>query len=269
MSNVNKRGAVQKTSVTGNSSGDFVRHLKRGLLAIGGTAGVVLGVFVFGSFDRPLTNIMISGDFKYLQKNDLTNLLREELNGGFLTVNLTSLQRLIEAHPWVDQVSIWREWPTTLHLDVTEEIPIALWGDRGFLNYRGKKLQNPNQISLTKLPVLQSNSATSEQMMRQYQSFNQQLSGTGLGIVRLEYDDLGAWQLDTTADFKLLLGRNELPQKLRRFSLVWSAILSDHSGAIGSVDLRYPNGLAVGWRNITLSAHHDSVFMQNAGDLCG
>ena len=195
MTSTRRRGAKSKTAIVRVPAQFIARRLKRGLLATAGVASLVLGGFIYHSFDRPLTNVMISGDFQYLHKHELTELLRDHLQVGFLSVDLKGLQREIEGHPWVDQVSIWRQWPTTLQVDVIEEIPIARWGDSGFLNHRGKQLDNPSDIRLETLPVLQSNSATSEKMMGHYQRFNQQLAATGLRIVSLEYDVAGAWHV--------------------------------------------------------------------------
>jgi cell division protein FtsQ len=254
-----QRGAKSKTASVSVAAQLLTRRLKRGLLATAGVASLVLGGFIYHSFDRPLTNIMISGDFQYLHKRELTELLRDHLQVGFLSVDLKGLQREIEGHPWVDQVSIWRQWPTTLQVDVIEEIPIARWGESGFLNHRGKQLDNPSGIRLEMLPVLQSSLATSEKMMGHYQRFNQQLSATGLRIVSLQYDAAGAWQLQTTDNFRLFLGHDQLLPKLRRFVQVWTLGLSDKSSLIENVDLRYPNGFAVAWKDQTASAQQPAV----------
>lgn len=254
-----QRGAKSKAAGVSVAAQLLARRLKRGLLATAGVASLVLAGFIYHSFDRPLTNIMISGDFQYLHKRELTELLRDHLQVGFLSVDLKGLQREIEGHPWVDQVSIWRQWPTTLQVDVIEEIPIARWGESGFLNHRGKQLDNPSGIRLEMLPVLQSSLATSEKMMGHYQRFNQQLSATGLRIVSLQYDAAGAWQLQTTDNFRLFLGHDQLLPKLRRFVQVWTLGLSDKSSLIENVDLRYPNGFAVAWKDQTASAQQPAV----------
>jgi cell division protein FtsQ len=254
-----QRGAKSKAAGVSVAAQLLARRLKRGLLATAGVASLVLAGFIYYSFDRPLTNIMISGDFQYLHKRELTELLRDHLQVGFLSVDLKGLQREIEGHPWVDQVSIWRQWPTTLQVDVIEEIPIARWGESGFLNHRGKQLDNPSGIRLEMLPVLQSSLATSEKMMGHYQRFNQQLSATGLRIVSLQYDAAGAWQLQTTDNFRLFLGHDQLLPKLRRFVQVWTLGLSDKSSLIENIDLRYPNGFAVAWKDQTASAQQPAV----------
>jgi len=231
----------------------FVRSLRTFAimsLACGTVAGSVL---MFDQLNRPLTRVMIGGDFKYLNQNQVVEMLSDEIKGGFLSVDLNHVRQVIENHPWVDQAVVRRRWPSILEIEVAEEIPIARWGEMGFLNYRGKQLEVSSRMHTGKLPLLFSPLASSEQMMRQYQAFSQQLLPAGLRIERLDNDASGAWRVDTSAAIQLILGRDQVLQKLRRFVTVWDSGLRAHSASIERVDLRYPNGLAVGWKGPTLS----------------
>jgi cell division protein FtsQ len=46
----------------------------------------------------------------------------------------------------------------------------------------------------------------------------------------------------------LLLGRDHLVEKMRRFIAIYEKTLKEQITNIARVDLRYNNGLAVGWR---------------------
>ena len=47
---------------------------------------------------------------------------------------------------------------------------------------------------------------------------------------------------------ELLLGRDHLVEKMRRFIAIYDKTLKDQITTIARIDLRYSNGLAVGWR---------------------
>lgn len=47
-------------------------------------------------------------------------------------MNLNQLRQELQSHPWIHQVSVRREWPSTLKVEVVEEVPIARWESRGF-----------------------------------------------------------------------------------------------------------------------------------------
>ena len=78
----------------------------------------------FETLDRPLTKITIEGEFKYLDQRDLTIVVNDAINGGFLTVDLKALKAVVEQHPWVGRVMVERQWPSRLPIDITEEVPL-------------------------------------------------------------------------------------------------------------------------------------------------
>ena len=51
------------------------------------------GKLVFDQLDRPLTQVMVGGDFNYMQPEDLAQLVSAEIDGGFLRVDLNHLRQ--------------------------------------------------------------------------------------------------------------------------------------------------------------------------------
>ena len=82
---------------------------------------------------------------------------------------------------------------------------------------------------------------------------------TGLKLVELQRDSLGAWRVDTASGIRLVLGREQIGEKIRRFALVWKSGLNQQINSIKTIDLRYPNGLAVAWKDgVLIGAQHDT-----------
>ena len=84
--------------------------------------------------------------------------------------------------------------------------------------------------------------------MENYQLMAELLIPTGLKIAELKRDSLGVWFINTATGVRLVIGRDQVSEKLRRFTKVWGAGLSQQLQQIDSIDLRYPNGLAVAWK---------------------
>ena len=253
MANQNSRGANRRQNTTGGYAQTGANGLleKLSTLVLMVTFGLVVygGHLMYRQVDRPLTNVVIGGEFNHLLQQELATLVYEQINGGFLSVDLTKLRQVILDQPWVDQVSIRRQWPTSLQVKIIEEVPIARWGKSGFLNRLGEELKITDSSKLQALPVLRSDYGTSLEMMQQYQSMAQLLAPTGLKLVELQRDNLGAWRVDTESGVGLVLGRKQLVEKLRRFALVWESGLNRQLNNIKTIDLRYPNGLAVAWKD--------------------
>ena len=211
--------------------------------------------FIYKQIDTPLSKIMVGGNFNHLEEQELAELVNIEIDGGFLSMNLNQLRQELQSHPWIHQVSVRREWPSTLKVEVIEEVPIARWGKKGFLNRLGDQLSLPENSNLKSLPVLEADFGSSQAMIAQYLLLAELLAPTDLRLTELQRDAVGAWQIETAAGVRIVLGRDQIIEKIRRLIVVWGSGLDIQLNNIATIDLRYPNGLAVSWRDqdITIS----------------
>jgi cell division protein FtsQ len=257
MATQNRRGAKRTEEQTADNSSSIFSNLPT-LVLIAVMALVIYGSgLLYKQIDKPLTNVMIGGNFTFLETAELSELVVKEIDGGFLSINLSHLSDVLRQHPWVDQVNVRREWPSILKVEVVEEVPIARWGEKGFLNRLGEELLIKNNSHLGALPVLRADFGSSRDMMENYQLMAELLIPTGLKIAELKRDNLGVWFIDTATGLRLVIGRDQVSEKIRRFTTVWAAGLSQQLKHIKTIDLRYPNGLAVAWKDGAL------VGMQN------
>ena len=218
--------------------------------------------FIYKQIDTPLSKIMVGGNFNHLEEQELAELVNIEIDGGFLSMNLNQLRQELQSHPWIHQVSVRREWPSTLKVEVIEEVPIARWGKKGFLNRLGDQLSLPENSNLNSLPVLEADFGSSQDMIAQYFLLAELLAPTDLRLTELQRDAVGAWQIETAAGVRIVLGRDQIIEKIRRLIVVWGSGLDIQLNNIATIDLRYPNGLAVSWRDqdITISGFgHEST----------
>ena len=209
--------------------------------------------FIYKQIDTPLSRIMVGGKFNHLQEQELAELVNAEIDGGFLSMNLNQLRQELQSHPWIHQVSVRREWPSTLKVEVVEEVPIARWGKQGFLNRLGDQLSLPENSNLQSLPVLEADFGSSQDMIAQYLLLAELLGPTDLKLTELQRDAVGAWQVETAAGVRIVLGRDQIVEKIRRLVVVWRSGLDIQLNNIATIDLRYPNGLAVSWRDQDLA----------------
>ena len=206
---------------------------------------------VFKQLDKPITKVTIEGEFRHLDHRELEVLVNGQMQGGFISIDLKQLQEVLQQHPWVSRVGIQRQWPSHLQIDVVEEVPIARWSEDAFLNRLGDKLTIDDNSYLASLPLLNAEFGSSSEVMKQYQRLAQLLLPTGLKLAKLNRNGLGAWHIETSKGIRLIIGRNQVGEKIRRLVLVWASDLYKYSDNIETIDLRYPNGVAVAWRDQT------------------
>ena len=73
---------------------------------------------------------------------------------------------------------------------------------------------------------------SSSEVMKQYQRLTDLLLPTGLKLSKLKLDRLGAWQVETSNGIQLILGRNQVGEKIRRLVLVWETDLNQQASKI-------------------------------------
>ena len=69
----------------------------------------------------------------------------------------------------------------------------------------------------------------------------------GLSIRQLSMDSRRAYRLTLSNGIVVLLGRENMQDRLKRFARVYKKVLATRAQDIARVDTRYSNGLAVGW----------------------
>ena len=214
---------------------------------------MLIGIVTFDNFNQSIDRVIINGEFNYLSERDVIDLIDEIVQTGFLTLNLPELNRKIVEQDWIRSSSIRRSWPATLIVNIEEEIPVARWGEQQLLNNVGDYIDVINKDSVSHLPVIFSQAGDTKEIIKIYQLISELLGPVGLRIDEVESDNAGSWTLTVLSDIKIILGRDQLVEKLQRLQSVWMAELSSQEKNINVIDLRYPNGLAVKWKQNTRS----------------
>jgi cell division protein FtsQ len=209
------------------------------------------GEQLFRKLDVPISVIAIKGEFSHVNQEEIQRLVEPLINGGILSLNLAEIRSQLELQPWVETVTVSRQWPGGLVISVVEEVPIARWGEQGFLNSRGEMLMIADNSKLGHLPLLQGEEHTERSIMKAYREIAQLLQPVNLKINGLKRDSRGAWWLHLSNGLELVVGRDHVMEKMRRFLLVWMSELKEKVGQIERVDIRYDNGIAVRWNEKT------------------
>jgi cell division protein FtsQ len=246
------RGATRKINRKVNSrnrADSLLRHVRPVLLGMGLLAGVLL--LLAGGWRLakvPVERVVFSGDLQRVPRAELELLVNDNLDGGFLGVDIDEIRRPLETLPWVFRVVVKRRWPSDLEIVVTEQIPIARWGEESYLNRQGEVFKPSVYEEMPELPSLEGPMGSQLELMQRYQFMHEQMQVLELEIVALSMDARGGLVATLHTGGKLVFGRGQLEQKLARFLGVYHADLVGRESQIRSVDLRYRHGLAVAWR---------------------
>ena len=200
------------------------------------------------SIDRPLTAVVVNGPFQRVPALEVERAVRENLNGGFLTANLGTIQRAVEKLPWADHARVQRHWPDGLYVQITEQVAAARWGDSALVNTRGEVFAVDARHIPEELPKLDGPAGSESQVAELYFQLYPRLLEAGLRATALTEDARGAWQLELSNGVLVRFGRRQLNERVERFLRAGTAVLSTRGSEISVLDMRYSNGFAVSWR---------------------
>lgn len=216
---------------------------------------IVLGMGVYELYNRlqplahqPISVINVEGDLQYIDRDSVQNTIAPYLEASLVSIDLDALRADLLEMPWVAGATVTRVWPDQLVINLDEHLPVARWGASDLLNNAGRAF-TPAQIdSFQGLPQLNGPERAKSRVMQTYQQFNRLLRPYGHEVARLEMRDRGSWFLTTRSGMEMLLGRNDVVEKMQRFLTIDKLMLADRRELIARVDLRYSNGMAVAWR---------------------
>lgn len=248
-----KRGGARASNAQPGRAGRplaWWRRLLGGLL----TLGLVGGVFGAGYLklsepdSLPLRVIEVSGEFQQLDRAEIQQAVAAAIDGGFFTCDMQRLRNAVLAMPWVADVSIRRAWPDKLHMMVTEQVPLARWGERALINVNGGVFE-PEHLGNYAALVRLSGPAGSEQRVVQFHQAVVPLALSRELLVReVELDERRHWWLRFEGGLTVSLGRDDVDNRLMQFFRVYPSLLSEPSRRPERVDMRYTHGFAVRWQ---------------------
>lgn len=191
----------------------------------------------------PLKTVRLDEKPQRVEASNVLQAAREVVRGNLLTVDIERLRVAMEKLPWVRKVSIRREFPGSLVVDLEEHQAVARWNDRALVNKFGEVfVAETEQL----LPEFEGPEGTSDEMTAQYEQFTSQLTGVGLEMKKISLSARHAWQLSLSNGVVIELGRENMQNRLARFTEVYPYSLAAQAARLKYVDLRYRNGFAVG-----------------------
>lgn len=195
--------------------------------------------------NQRVEQVLIEGKVNYISEQEVLAAVNSFISESLLLVDMQEIKKVLETMPWIRSVTIRREWPDTLVLNIVEEKAIARWGEKRLLNQDGEIIAPDNIIGLESLAILSGPQGTERKVMEQYQLFSQLLYQRGLKIAELDLNERAAWKLTLANGVDINIGKSQLMEKMRRLVDFAKDSLIEQMDEIESIDLRYTSGIAV------------------------
>ena len=206
------------------------------------------GAALEAALDRPVERLAIEAPFQRVSAVQIEGVAGPEIGRGFLSVDLRDLRERLEAIDWVDSATVWRRFPGTLSVRISEHTAAARWGRHGLLNVEGKLFTEDSRHSYPELPRLDGPPGTERRVAELYLAIRGRLADAQLQLTALRMDERGSLMFELAGGQQVRIGREAISSRLERFFGVAMRTLAGELDEIEFIDLRYSNGFSVGRR---------------------
>ena len=205
-----------------------------------------------------IEKIHIEGHQQRIDPRVIEGAAWRHVNGNYFSVDLSAIEKHLKEIPGLYAVAIRRVWPSTLNISVTESAGLAKWSTLASdLSLATTKLVNlPPHRMFSLVPELLGPDRSFQMVLNTYLEADQLLWPLGLDITKVHLTRSEDWmfniqgsQFSASSSFFLVVGRDDPITKIDDFVDVFELALRSQVDSIESIDLRYPNGLAVRWKS--------------------
>jgi cell division protein FtsQ len=193
----------------------------------------------------PVGRIAVAGKLENVQRDEVRQVVAGVLEGGFVGADLDALRGHLEDLPWVYEAAVRRRWPDTLEITVQEQLPIARWGEEGFLNHEAAVFRTRAAERWQGLPTLDGPPGSEQRLMDYYQRLRDMLAPLDLAVTALAQDERGQLDARLAGGLRLRLGSEDFLLRVQRFIDLYRNDLAARGPEVASVDMRYASGAAV------------------------
>jgi cell division protein FtsQ len=214
-----------------------------------------------------LTRLTVSGRLQHVDPAAVRAAVAPAVGSGFFNTRVEAVSAAMKQLPWVADADVRREWPHTLHVEITEEAPVARWNGGGLMDAQGKVFVHDIQGrtnaaggrgaptgapgaagDYSKLPLLTGREGDEQDVLAEFNTLANLVAPRGLVIAELDVDARGAATVLLDDGIEVRLGREDAAARLARFTAMALPALGARLTAVAYVDMRYTNGFAVGWK---------------------
>ena len=223
--------------------GAWFEWLTLGLAA----AAVIAAALVYQPDWRGLASakvavVRLTGEYRHIDRFRVERIVEQLYEQRLMSVDVHEVARALGEIPWVREAVVRRAWPATLEIRLYEYEPVAYWGRAALLSSDGvvfaPALGQPYDLPLFEAPF-----ARRREVLAFYRRVAPLFAAAGAKVAALAQDRRGSWSLRLADGTRLMLGRDHLDARARRFVAARGAGFDVRRRAT-CVDLRYPDGFA-------------------------
>lgn len=196
----------------------------------------------------PVKTVRVEGSLKYLSQQEVSQALEILVEAGYFAVDNDAIVKKLTDLEWVKQAGIKRVWPDTLVVTVVEQTPVAIWNETQLLNDKGDIFKPSGGVSSIGLPHLFGSDVESKAVLSVKENLNIKINHLDLLVQQLSLAEHGSWSVVLNNGLKIKAGNKNPEKEVSKSLRVLASLQSELIENAKVMDLRYPNGVSVIWK---------------------
>lgn len=200
--------------------------------------------------DAPPAKIEISAEnLNSAQYQVLQRTMDQQAVSNFFTTDLQALRDIAVGLPWVDQVSVTRDWQRGIVLTALPKQAVANFGTERLIDAKGSVYvpADSAELSRSDYATLQGEQSKAPVIMQQMQQINDWYAPLGMRVADIILTPRMTWLVRFDNGLRVIVDNENTAQKLLSLSQLLGNQLSERRDEMQSIDLRYKNGFTIAW----------------------
>jgi len=189
-----------------------------------------------------IDRISIKGNTAHITREQLSYIAKNRLRGTFFTLDINRLQREFLQVPWVQSVTVNREFPDTITVYISEYEAVARLGDEGLVSGSGNVFTGADD-SLT-LPTFNGLTSQIPQFLNDYKVIKPFTQSKNINLTRLDLSGSGITKLFFSNDLEVIICALDISAGIEVLSKYWDKLYQLNPN-LTYVNMCYKNAVAI------------------------
>jgi len=195
----------------------------------------------------PIKKVKVEGAVRHVNQAMLAQALVRDIHQSFFSIDVHAIKQRVLQVPWVSNVEVYRVWPYTLRLVITEQVPVAIWNWAELVNASGERFQEDNLFEFADLPVLKGEDGDEKMLLDKLFMLQKRFNIESLKIREIVQASHFVWRLTLQNGIKIKVSEATQSHIVDQFVQAFQRQRLINQEKISFVDLRYQNGFSIRW----------------------
>jgi cell division protein FtsQ len=204
---------------------DNVKFVNRMAYLIGAFAVFIIlassGVYILQNWFT-IERITITGKTTHITQEQLSYIAKNRLRGTFFTLDINRLQREFLQIPWVQSVTVIREFPDAITVNVNEYEAVARFGEEALVSEAGKVFIGADDS--TTLPTFNGYANQIPQFLNSYNVLKPLLQAKNVSLNQLDLSGSGITKLYLSNNLEVVICAADISNGVEILSKYWDKL---------------------------------------------